>query len=100
MGTGATIVPGLAGATRRLELQKPVALGLAAFGAFLFIGALTIIGAAVRESVLPPRAQPDRPRGWGRPGAGGGGGGGAGPGGVRRAPPRGSAGHGLLPALY
>ena len=74
LGTGATIVPVLALATRRLELQKPLALGLAAFGAFLFIGALTIIGAAVRESVLPPGAEPDRRRVWsGRIAAGAGG---------------------------
>ena len=61
-GTGTAIVPVQAIATRRLELQKPLAVGLAAFGAFLFIGALTIIGAAVRESVLPPGAEPDRRR--------------------------------------
>ena len=73
-GTGTAIVPVQAIATRRLELQKPLALGLAAFGAFLFIGALTIIGAAVRESVLPPGAEPDRRRVWrGRIAAGAGG---------------------------
>jgi len=73
-GTGATIVPVLAVATRRLDLERPLALGLAAFGAFLFIGALTIIGAAVRESVLPPGAEPDRQRVWlGRIAAGAGG---------------------------
>src|SRR3989441_7046975 len=73
-GTGTAIVPVQAIATRRLELQKPLALGLAAFGAFLFIGALTIIGAAVREAVLPPGAEPDRRRVWrGRVAAGAGG---------------------------
>jgi hypothetical protein len=62
LGSGTAVVPVQAIATRRLELRKPLALGLAAFGAFLFIGALTIVGAAVREGVLPPGATPDRGR--------------------------------------
>ena len=33
---------------------------LAALGLFLTVGMLTIIGSAVRESVLPPGAEPDR----------------------------------------
>ncbi len=61
-GAGTAIVPVVAIATRRLELRTPLALGLATFGAFLFIGALTILGAAVRESVLPPGAEPDPSR--------------------------------------
>ncbi len=58
-GTGTAIVPVQAVATRRLELQKPLGLVLLGLGAFLFLGALTIIGAAVRESVLVPGEQPD-----------------------------------------
>jgi hypothetical protein len=46
--------------------EKPMApwLGgtLAALGVFLTVGMLTIIGAAVRESALPPGEQPDRKR--------------------------------------
>jgi hypothetical protein len=73
-GSGTTIVPVQAVATRRLELQKPVAVGLAAFGLFLFIGALTIIASAVRESGLPPGVAPDASRvrrGWIAAGVGG-----------------------------
>src|SRR5207247_5810363 len=63
-GLGTAIVPVPAIATRRLELQKPVAAGLAAVGAFLFFGALTIIAAAVREAPLAPGVEPDRGRVW------------------------------------
>ena len=63
-GTGTAIVPVQAIATRRLELQKPVAAGLAAFGLFLFLGALTIIAAAVREAALAPGMEPDPARVW------------------------------------
>lgn len=58
-GTGTAIVPVVALATRRLGLDLPLAAGLAAFGAFLFVGAVTIVGAAVREAVLPPGEAPD-----------------------------------------
>ncbi len=62
-GTGTAIVPVQAIATRRLELQQPLAVGLAAVGAFLFLGMLTIIRAAAREAVLPPGMEPDARRG-------------------------------------
>ncbi len=58
-GTGTAIVPVVAIATRRLGLDLPLAAGLAAFGVFLFVGAVTIVGAAVREAVLPPGEAPD-----------------------------------------
>ena len=73
-GTGTAIVPVQAIATRRLELQKPLALGLAAVGAFLFLGMLTIVRAAAREAVLPPGMEPDARRGaigWVAAGLGG-----------------------------
>lgn len=73
-GTGTALVPVVAIATRRLELAKPLALGLAAFGLFLFVGALTIFRAAWRESALPPGAEPDarrNRRGWIAAGIGG-----------------------------
>jgi len=61
-GTGTALVPVMAVATRRLALQKPLGMGLLGLGAFLFIGALTIVRAAVRESALAPGQQPDRRR--------------------------------------
>ncbi len=61
-GTGTTLVPVLAVATRRLALDKPLGAALLALGAFLCAGALTIVGAAVRESGLEPGAEPDRGR--------------------------------------
>ena len=61
-GTGTAIVPVVAVATRRLGLDVPLATGLAAFGVFLFVGAVTIVGAAVREAVLPPGEAPDSRR--------------------------------------
>ena len=61
-GKGEVLVPVLALATA----EKPMApwLGgvLAALGIFLTAGMLTIIGAAVRESALPPGTEPDRKR--------------------------------------
>lgn len=66
-GTGSVIVPVNSIATRRLGFATPLAAGLLGLGLFLFIGALTIVGAAVRESVLPPGEEPDaarRRRSW------------------------------------
>ena len=57
-GTGTAVVPVAALATRRLEMQKATGWGLAAAGVFLFIGLLTLVRAAVRESVLPPGDMP------------------------------------------
>ncbi len=61
-GSGTALVPVQAVATRRLELTTPLAIGLGAFGALLVLGALTIAGAAARDSVLAPGAPPDRAR--------------------------------------
>jgi len=63
-GPGTALVPVQAVATQRLELQRPLGIGLAVLGALLAVGALTIIGAAVRESVLAPGEVPDRRRTW------------------------------------
>jgi hypothetical protein len=66
-GSGRAIVPVNSIATRRLGFATPLAAGLLALGTFLLVGALTIVGAAVRESVLPPGAEPDparRRRSW------------------------------------
>jgi hypothetical protein len=61
-GAGTALVPVMAVATRRLELQKPLGMALLGLGALLFVGALTIVGAALRESVLEPGEPPDRGR--------------------------------------
>jgi hypothetical protein len=63
-GTGTTLVPVLAVATRRLELGRPLGVALLGLGAVLVVGALTLIGAAVRESVLEPGVAPDRRGTW------------------------------------
>lgn len=61
-GAGTVFVPVLAVAERRLAMHPAVGVGLAAAGLFLFVGAVTIVGAAVRESVLEPGTQPDARR--------------------------------------
>jgi len=61
-GSGTALVPVMAVATRRLALDKALGAALVGVGAFLFIGAVTLIGAAVRESGLEPGAVPDRRR--------------------------------------
>ena len=61
-GIGTALVPVMAVATRRLALAGPLGVALLGLGAFLFAGAVTIIGAAVRESGLEPGAEPDRRR--------------------------------------
>ena len=53
-GSGSVVVPMVASATRRLEMNVPMGIGLAAMGMFLLIGLVTIVGAAVRESTLAP----------------------------------------------
>ncbi|HZF10795.1 MAG TPA: hypothetical protein VFE33_18560 [Thermoanaerobaculia bacterium] len=58
-GTGTVLVPVVAVATRRLPMQRGMGLLLAGLGLFLLVGALTAIGAAVRESALPPGEEPD-----------------------------------------
>lgn len=66
-GAGMVIVPVNSIATRRLGFDTPLAIALLALGAFLFVGAITIVGAAVRESVLAPGTEPDagrRRRSW------------------------------------
>lgn len=48
-GRGSVVVPMVASATKRLEMNVPMGIGLAAMGIFLLIGLVTIVGAAVRE---------------------------------------------------
>jgi hypothetical protein len=61
-GEGTAIVPVNSLATRRLAMDRPMALGLLALGLFLVVGAVTIVAAAVRESVLAPGQVPDARR--------------------------------------
>ena len=53
-GTGTAVVPVLALATAQREMSSGLGWTLSALGLFLAVGLLTLIGAAVRESVVPP----------------------------------------------
>jgi hypothetical protein len=57
-GTGKAIVPVVNVALRRLPLDPKLGIGLSALGLFLFVGLVTIVGAAVRESTLSPGELP------------------------------------------
>jgi hypothetical protein len=61
-GSGTCVVPVLALATVQRPMNRPLVVVLGALGVFLTVGMLTIIGCAVRESVLPPGIKPDRRR--------------------------------------
>ncbi len=61
-GTGTVVVPVVAVATRRLTLYPWLGAVLAVIGVALFLGAVSIVGAAVREGTLPPGAVPDAAR--------------------------------------
>lgn len=61
-GRGTAVVPVVALATEQRAMNPYVGALLAAMGVFLGAGLLTIVGAAVRESVLPPGASPDAAR--------------------------------------
>ena len=53
-GSGSAMVPVLSIATEQRRLSPALSWLLAGLGTFLFVGALTIVGAAVRESVVAP----------------------------------------------
>lgn len=57
-GQGKVVVPIVITAFTRLGLEKPMGIGLAAMGLFLFAGLVTIVGAATREGSLEPGAPP------------------------------------------
>jgi len=61
-GSGTIVVPLTAVAGRRLGFDRPLAAVLFIAGLVLALGIVTIVGAAVRESVLPPGAEPDAQR--------------------------------------
>jgi hypothetical protein len=58
-GTGSTLVPITAVATERLPMPRGLGAVLLAACAFLLFGLTWIVGAGVRESVLPPGVPPD-----------------------------------------
>ena len=60
-GAGEVIVPLLSLATRFSDMPPEIGILLAGLGGVLFVAALSILGAAVRESVLPPGATPKPP---------------------------------------
>jgi hypothetical protein len=61
-GSGTVVVPFGAAPLSRLDMNPALGAGLAVAGAILYVGLLTILGAAVREGVLPPGAEPDADR--------------------------------------
>jgi hypothetical protein len=61
-GPGTAIVPVLAVATAERTMPRWLGTVLAGLGLFLMIGFLTLVGAAVRESVVPPGQSPDARR--------------------------------------
>ena len=61
-GAGTAFVPVLAVAEQRLDMHPAMEAGLLGVAGLLFVGALTVFGAAVRESVLPPGIAPDATR--------------------------------------
>ncbi len=61
-GEGTVFVPVNAVAETRREMNRGMAAGLIGAVLFLFVGAMTIFGAAVRESVLAPGLEPDQKR--------------------------------------
>ena len=63
-GPGKAVIPVVVVANGRLGLDPKLGVPLAAVGIFLFVGLVTIVGAAVRESSLAPGEQPDPRRRW------------------------------------
>ena len=61
-GSGTVVVPVLALATELRPMGRTLGWILAALAVFLSVGMLTILGAAVRESVLKPGVEPDAQR--------------------------------------
>lgn len=63
-GTGSVIIPVDAVATRVLAMPKALGACLVVLGLLITTLLLSIVGAAVRESVLPPGVEPPRSRRW------------------------------------
>jgi len=60
-GNGTTVVPINSIATTRLEMSRWFGAGLLGFAIFLVLALISLVGAAVRESALPPGEVSDRP---------------------------------------
>lgn len=58
-GRGRVVVPVALVAYSRLAMNVPMGIGLSVVGLLLLSGLISIVGAAVREGVLVPGAQPD-----------------------------------------
>jgi hypothetical protein len=58
-GRGTAVVPVTATATQRLEMPRAMSIVLLGVLGFLLAGLWSLVGAAVRESVLPPGEIPD-----------------------------------------
>lgn len=58
-GEGLAVVPVTTARVRTLEMQRPLGVALSIAGLVLFFGALSIVGAAVRDSMLPPGETPE-----------------------------------------
>lgn len=58
-GEGTVLVPVSTAPSQVLGMQRGMGIALGVFGLVLFAGAVTIVGAAVRESVLEPGEAPD-----------------------------------------
>lgn len=63
-GEGIAVVPVATARIRTLKMQRPLGVALSAAGLILFLGALSIVGAAVRESMLPPGEAPSSRGRW------------------------------------
>ena len=61
-GDGVAVIPVVIVQTHVLRMERGMGALLGAVGLFLVAGLLTIVGAAVRESVLPPGDSPDAAR--------------------------------------
>ena len=61
-GEGTAFVPVMAVAERRLDMHPVMVGGLLGGAGFLFVGAITVFGASIRESVLVPGLAPDAKR--------------------------------------
>jgi len=61
-GRGTVVIPVLALATEQRAMDRSLGVILAALAVFLSVGMLTIVGCAVRESVLKPGVVPDEGR--------------------------------------
>jgi hypothetical protein len=64
LGTGRTVIPVSAVATKRLPMPRALGWTLAGLCVFLTVGALTLVRTAVAESTLPPGEAPDARRTW------------------------------------